>query len=83
MLRADLAEQEPLSAEKYRQDSARKAYWLSLWLVIAGVVFFALTLLAPLLPGANTVLIETFGSASALLALLISGITFFLQTRNA
>lgn len=82
-LQADLAGQQPLSAEKYRQDAARKAFWLSLWLVVAGVVFFALTLLAPLLPSANTVLIETFGSVSAFLALLIAGITFFLRTKNA
>jgi hypothetical protein len=82
-LQTDLAEQQPLSTEKYRQDAARKAFWLSLWLVIAAVVFFALTLLAPLLPSANTVLIEIFGSVSAILALIISGITFFLRTKNA
>jgi len=80
-IQQELAEQQPLSEEKHRQDVSRKTFWISFWFVAAGIIFFAITLLTAFLPfaSANTLLIEIFGSVATLLTVILAGVTFLVR----
>lgn len=81
-LQRELAEQQPLSEEKHRQDISRKTFWLAVWFVAAGILFFAATGLSALLPFANTLLIVIFGCIAAILSLLLAGTTFLVRRKG-
>ncbi len=81
-LRRELAEQQPLSEERHRQDISRKTFWLAVWFVASGIIFFAVTGLSALLPVANTLLIEIFGCVAAILSLLLGGTTFLVRRKG-
>jgi hypothetical protein len=82
-LQHELTEQQPLSEEKHRQDVSRKTFWLAVWFVAAGILFFAATGLSALLPLANTLLIVIFGCIAAILSLLLAGTTFLVRRKGS